>query len=148
RLRFAAARYVRFPEATTTPGRGTQARRQRFGPFTNEPLQQLGCILGAAKTPAPPRCQASLLPRTKSGVHTMNRSERTLTTEQIRLERRLPSYWLVTFDIPPLNIFGPKRHRQFHQGGAATPGSNRPCGLRSRQEPAVYRHVGYSLRLL
>jgi enoyl-CoA hydratase/carnithine racemase len=27
---------------------------------------------------------------------------------QIRLERRLPSYWRVTFDIRPLNIFGPK----------------------------------------
>src|SRR5262245_610758 len=38
----------------------------------------------------------------------MNSTERTFTTEQIRLERRLPSYWRVTFDIPPLNIFGPK----------------------------------------
>jgi enoyl-CoA hydratase/carnithine racemase len=27
---------------------------------------------------------------------------------EIRLERRLPSYWRVTFDLPPLNIFGPK----------------------------------------
>ncbi|HEX3444422.1 MAG TPA: enoyl-CoA hydratase/isomerase family protein, partial [Chthoniobacterales bacterium] len=27
---------------------------------------------------------------------------------QIRLEQRLPSYWRVTFDLPPLNIFGPK----------------------------------------
>jgi hypothetical protein len=26
----------------------------------------------------------------------------------IRLERRSPSYWRVTFDHPPLNIFGPK----------------------------------------
>jgi enoyl-CoA hydratase/carnithine racemase len=26
---------------------------------------------------------------------------------QIRLERRSPSYWRVTFDLPPLNIFGP-----------------------------------------
>ena len=38
----------------------------------------------------------------------MNRSERASTAEQIRLERRLPSYWRVTFDIPPLNIFGPR----------------------------------------
>jgi enoyl-CoA hydratase/carnithine racemase len=29
-------------------------------------------------------------------------------TKQIRLERRSPSYWRVTFDIPPLNIFGPQ----------------------------------------
>jgi enoyl-CoA hydratase/carnithine racemase len=30
------------------------------------------------------------------------------STRQIRLERRLPSYWRVTFDLPPLNIFGPQ----------------------------------------
>jgi enoyl-CoA hydratase/carnithine racemase len=38
----------------------------------------------------------------------MNRPERTFTTEQIRLERRLPTFWRVTFDMPPVNIFGPK----------------------------------------
>ena len=27
---------------------------------------------------------------------------------QIRLERRSPAHWRVTFDIPPLNIFGPQ----------------------------------------
>jgi enoyl-CoA hydratase/carnithine racemase len=27
---------------------------------------------------------------------------------QIKLERRSPSYWRVTFDLPPLNIFGPQ----------------------------------------
>src|SRR5271169_660463 len=32
----------------------------------------------------------------------------TTITRQIRLERRLPSYWRVTFDHPPLNIFGPE----------------------------------------
>jgi enoyl-CoA hydratase/carnithine racemase len=39
----------------------------------------------------------------------MNGPERTFTTEQIRLERRLPTYWRVTFDMPPVNIFGPKQ---------------------------------------
>jgi enoyl-CoA hydratase/carnithine racemase len=29
-------------------------------------------------------------------------------TKQIRLERRSPAYWRVTFDHPPLNIFGPE----------------------------------------
>jgi enoyl-CoA hydratase/carnithine racemase len=29
-------------------------------------------------------------------------------TQQIRVERRLPTYWRITFDIPPLNIFGPE----------------------------------------
>jgi enoyl-CoA hydratase/carnithine racemase len=29
-------------------------------------------------------------------------------TRQIRLERHSPSFWRVTFDIPPLNIFGPE----------------------------------------
>lgn len=38
----------------------------------------------------------------------MNRPERTFTTADIRLERRLPSYWRVTFDMPPVNIFGPR----------------------------------------
>lgn len=38
----------------------------------------------------------------------MNRPEHTFTTEDIRLERRLPSYWRVTFDMPPVNIFGPR----------------------------------------
>ena len=38
----------------------------------------------------------------------MNRPERTFATEQIRLQRRLPTYWRVTFDMPPVNIFGPK----------------------------------------
>ena len=38
----------------------------------------------------------------------MNRPERSFTTEQIRLERRLPTYWRVIFDMPPVNIFGPK----------------------------------------
>jgi enoyl-CoA hydratase/carnithine racemase len=34
----------------------------------------------------------------------MNKST---SIRQIRLERRSPSYWRVTFDLPPLNIFGP-----------------------------------------
>jgi enoyl-CoA hydratase/carnithine racemase len=43
-----------------------------------------------------------------SGVHIMNRPERIVASEPIRLERRLPTYWRVTFDMPPVNIFGPK----------------------------------------
>jgi enoyl-CoA hydratase/carnithine racemase len=38
----------------------------------------------------------------------MNRPERSFATAEIRLERRLPTYWRVTFDMPPVNIFGPK----------------------------------------
>lgn len=38
----------------------------------------------------------------------MNRPVQIFTTEDIRLERRLSSYWRVTFDMPPVNIFGPK----------------------------------------
>jgi enoyl-CoA hydratase/carnithine racemase len=34
--------------------------------------------------------------------------------KQIRLERLSPSYWRVTFDIPPLNIFGPKNIPQLN----------------------------------
>src|SRR6516164_3272944 len=42
----------------------------------------------------------------------MNRHERTSATQEIRVERRLPSYWRVTFDLPPVNIFGPKETLQ------------------------------------
>jgi enoyl-CoA hydratase/carnithine racemase len=38
----------------------------------------------------------------------MNRLEKSSAVRQVRLERRLPSYWRVTFDIPPVNIFGPE----------------------------------------
>ncbi|SCB46627.1 Enoyl-CoA hydratase/carnithine racemase [Bradyrhizobium yuanmingense] len=38
----------------------------------------------------------------------MNRPERKFATDEIRLERRLPTYWRVTFDMPPVNIFGPR----------------------------------------
>jgi enoyl-CoA hydratase/carnithine racemase len=44
----------------------------------------------------------------------MNRPERTFTSEDIHLERRLPSYWRVTFDMPPVNIFGPKHLPQLN----------------------------------
>jgi enoyl-CoA hydratase/carnithine racemase len=36
-------------------------------------------------------------------------------TGQIRLKRRLPSYWRVTIDLPPLNIFGPKDLSLFNE---------------------------------
>lgn len=38
----------------------------------------------------------------------MNRPEQNFTVNEIRLERRLPTYWRVTFDMPPVNIFGPR----------------------------------------
>lgn len=38
----------------------------------------------------------------------MNRPQRTFASQRVRLERRLPTYWRVTFDHPPLNIFGPE----------------------------------------
>jgi len=36
-------------------------------------------------------------------------------SEQIRLERRMSSYWRVTFDHPPLNIFGPETIPQLNE---------------------------------
>jgi enoyl-CoA hydratase/carnithine racemase len=38
----------------------------------------------------------------------MNRPDEVSSVRRIRLERRLPAYWRVTFDDPPLNIFGPE----------------------------------------
>src|SRR5258707_15064736 len=39
----------------------------------------------------------------------------TTITREIRLERRLPSYWRVTFDHPPVNIFGPETIPQLNE---------------------------------
>jgi len=39
----------------------------------------------------------------------------TASTREIRLERRSPSYWRVTFDHPPLNIFGPETIPQLNE---------------------------------
>ena len=36
-----------------------------------------------------------------------NQNDVTTNTAEIRLARRSPTYWRVTFDHPPLNIFGP-----------------------------------------
>lgn len=36
-----------------------------------------------------------------------------IDTIQIRLTRRTPAYWRVTFDNPPLNVMGPEMVRQF-----------------------------------
>jgi enoyl-CoA hydratase/carnithine racemase len=38
-----------------------------------------------------------------------------LPVQEIRLERRLSSYWRVTFAIPPVNIFGPKELPQLNK---------------------------------
>src|SRR5712671_4916510 len=48
----------------------------------------------------------------EKNVYIMNRPERTFATREIRVEQRLPSYWRVTFDLPPVNIFGPKETLQ------------------------------------
>jgi len=45
----------------------------------------------------------------------MNFSEEVTANRQIRLERRLPDYWRVTFDHPPLNIFGPAAIPQLNE---------------------------------
>jgi enoyl-CoA hydratase/carnithine racemase len=53
-----------------------------------------------------------------TGTHDMVSSVKVRTNpsaRQIRLERRLPSYWRVTFDIPPLNIFGPREIPQLDE---------------------------------
>src|SRR5882757_502410 len=36
-------------------------------------------------------------------------------TRRVRLEQRSPSYWRVTFDHPPLNIFGPQTIPQLNE---------------------------------
>jgi enoyl-CoA hydratase/carnithine racemase len=46
---------------------------------------------------------------------TMGLSEEISTTRRFRLERRLPAYWRITFDYPPLNICGPETVVQLTQ---------------------------------
>jgi len=43
-----------------------------------------------------------------------NPSYATTGTAEIRLMRRSPTYWRVTFDLPPLNIWGPKNVPQLN----------------------------------
>src|SRR5712672_3490418 len=40
---------------------------------------------------------------------------RTEASREIRLARRSPTYWRVTFDHPPLNIFGPETIPQLNE---------------------------------
>jgi enoyl-CoA hydratase/carnithine racemase len=46
---------------------------------------------------------------------TVSRPEKVAPLRQIRLEQRLPTYWRVTFDNPPLNIFGPETIPQLNE---------------------------------
>ena len=41
------------------------------------------------------------------------------SVSQIRVDRRSPAYWRVTFDLPPLNIFGPGNMSQLNAAVAA-----------------------------
>jgi enoyl-CoA hydratase/carnithine racemase len=43
----------------------------------------------------------------------------TASVSQIRVDRRSPAYWRVTFDLPPLNIFGPENMPQLNAVVAA-----------------------------
>jgi enoyl-CoA hydratase/carnithine racemase len=45
----------------------------------------------------------------------VNHPGKVMPVRQIRLERRLPEYWRVTFDYPPLNIFGPETVPQLEE---------------------------------
>src|SRR4051812_21414004 len=36
-------------------------------------------------------------------------------SQQIQVERRLPAYWRITFNNPPLNVMGPEMVRQFQE---------------------------------
>jgi len=44
---------------------------------------------------------------TPNAYSTVGQSPDTTIVKQIILTRRSPAYWRVTFDYPPLNIFGP-----------------------------------------
>jgi enoyl-CoA hydratase/carnithine racemase len=54
----------------------------------------------------PPPIEALVFPETKESI--VNRPEK-IAAQTIRLQQHLPTFWRVTFDIPPVNIFGPKQ---------------------------------------
>ena len=43
----------------------------------------------------------------------MTTSSAPMKSSQIRIERRSPAYWRVTFDNPPINVMGPEMVREF-----------------------------------
>src|SRR6266850_6169651 len=66
--------------------------------------------------PAGPRAAEQTVNRTLKGQQTMkNQSQPATLTKQIILARRSPAYWRVTFDHPPLNIFGPETIPQLNE---------------------------------
>jgi enoyl-CoA hydratase/carnithine racemase len=59
----------------------------------------------------------ALLLRTQAmkGLRLMSLTKEKITTKQVRLVKRSPMYWRVTFDHPPLNIFGPEAIPQLNE---------------------------------
>ncbi len=51
--------------------------------------------------------------------HIVNYAQQASPGGRIQLERRSPFYWRVTFDLPPLNIFGPEAMPQLNDIVAA-----------------------------
>ncbi|SCB31103.1 Enoyl-CoA hydratase/carnithine racemase [Bradyrhizobium yuanmingense] len=51
----------------------------------------------------------------KAGAEALLKLLKPAATRGIRLQRRTPSYWRVTFDLPPLNIFGPENIPQLNE---------------------------------
>lgn len=51
----------------------------------------------------------------KAGAEALLKLLKPATSRGIRLQRRTPAYWRVTFDLPPLNIFGPENIPQLNE---------------------------------
>jgi enoyl-CoA hydratase/carnithine racemase len=52
---------------------------------------------------------------TQETTNMKNENYTAASTPQIRLARRSPTYWRVTFDHPPLNVFGPETIPQLNE---------------------------------
>src|SRR5262245_5360636 len=68
---------------------------------------------------------------------------------QIRLARRSPSYWRVTFDNPPLNIFGPETVPQLSEigGGIETDDDVKVVGFDSAVDGFFLTHYNFLAKL-
>ena len=60
-------------------------------------------------------CKIKLKPNDKETTNMKDQNYAATKTTQIRLAKRSPEYWRVTFDHPPLNIFGPEMLPQVNE---------------------------------
>lgn len=109
------------PENTTSVAAITAAlpsiERKRVHSFFSSAIV-FAAVVGAAPawagSPDPSTAASPSDPTIQDSVKDSS-GGRTSSVRQVRVERRTPSYWRVTFDNPPFNIFGPESIPQLNE---------------------------------